>query len=261
MKQKLQGFICGVLITLLASGAVYAATTIKSAEFNSNKVYFDGEEIDLSAQPMVSVTKSGEVDPRNYMPMRAVFEEMGYGVAWNYGDVLVMSREYLEESEDWVNYARVEQIIELVDLQNAFYYEHERRGTHYYFDSMHHWEIPTAVVGDDVYVLKESIDHIFDLKGMPKCDKFTDEYIAQIKEQIPTIVHIWAVMDALRLQDDPENELWIDYDEEQKCIIVLYEGEAIGFLAEVDCKWSGKAMYMSRAQINAFLVEYGLGEI
>ncbi len=77
-------FACGLLAGVLISSSVaYGASVIKSAEFNTNKVIFNGKQLDLSAQPMVSVIAQGSDNASNYMPVRAVLEGMGYQVDWD----------------------------------------------------------------------------------------------------------------------------------------------------------------------------------
>ena len=80
MKKFVAGLLCGML---LSSVALFGASTIKSAEFNSNKVVFDGKALDLSAAPMISVIKEGETAIVNYMPVQAILGQMGYDVTWD----------------------------------------------------------------------------------------------------------------------------------------------------------------------------------
>jgi len=56
---------------------------IQSAQYNQNKVIFNGQTLDLSGQPMISVQEEGVSGIYNYMPVRAVLEQMGYAVAWD----------------------------------------------------------------------------------------------------------------------------------------------------------------------------------
>jgi len=75
------GIIIGIVLSVATT--VFAAGVIKSAVYNSNKVIFDGEELEL-AMPLISVTE--EETPNsfsNYMPVRAVLEAMGYTVGWD----------------------------------------------------------------------------------------------------------------------------------------------------------------------------------
>lgn len=83
MKFSLKSFLAGALAATVGITTVFAAGGIKSAEFNSNKVFFNGNEISLSAQPMISLVKDGETAFSNYMPVRAVLEAMGYEVEWD----------------------------------------------------------------------------------------------------------------------------------------------------------------------------------
>ena len=78
-----KGFVCGLLIGTIGITTVFAsAGGIRSAVFNSNIIVFNGEQLELS-QPMISVINEGEHDARNFMPVRAVLEAMGYEVDWD----------------------------------------------------------------------------------------------------------------------------------------------------------------------------------
>lgn len=75
------GVIIGVVLSIGATA--FAAGTIKSAEYNSNKVLLNGEELKLAA-PLISIVE--EETPQNtvnYMLVRAVLEAMGYVVSWD----------------------------------------------------------------------------------------------------------------------------------------------------------------------------------
>lgn len=75
------GIIIGVVLSI--GVAAFAAGTIKSAEYNINKVVFNGEELTLTA-PLISVIdEATPQDFANYMPVRAVPEAMGYVVSWD----------------------------------------------------------------------------------------------------------------------------------------------------------------------------------
>lgn len=83
MKFDMKSFICGIMITTVGITTVFAASGIKSATYNSNQVVFNGRILDLSGVPMVSIVKDKETNASNYMPVRAVLEQMGYIVDWN----------------------------------------------------------------------------------------------------------------------------------------------------------------------------------
>ena len=80
----------GMLITGIVIGAMLAASvtaiaaSILSADYNANKVIFDGKELELE-RPLISVIDDEMTDGAfaNYMPVRAVLEAMGYSVAWD----------------------------------------------------------------------------------------------------------------------------------------------------------------------------------
>ena len=80
----------GVLITGIIIGAMLATTitaiaaNILSADYNENKVIYDGQELQLD-RPMISVVDDEMAGGAfaNYMPVRAVLEAMGYAVVWD----------------------------------------------------------------------------------------------------------------------------------------------------------------------------------
>ena len=96
MKQELKGFVAGVLVMAVGMGTAYAAGGIQTAEFNSNKVSFNGKQLELS-QPMISVVKEGDANASNYMPVRAVLEAMGYQVDWDSQNNTVVIRGHNKE--------------------------------------------------------------------------------------------------------------------------------------------------------------------
>ena len=46
-------------------------------------IFLNGERLDLGEQRMISIVKEGEVNARNYVPVRGVLEAMGYSVEWD----------------------------------------------------------------------------------------------------------------------------------------------------------------------------------
>ncbi len=82
-KFNVKSFIAGVIIASVGTSVVFAAGGIKSASFNSNKVIYNGKELDLKGFQMISVVKDEEINASNYMPVRAVLEAMGYTVDWD----------------------------------------------------------------------------------------------------------------------------------------------------------------------------------
>ena len=80
---KLKYFAAGLAAGLIGLTTVYAAGGIGSAQFNANKVVYNGQQLDLSSAQMVSIVKEGEQNASNYMPVRAVLEQMGYEVSWD----------------------------------------------------------------------------------------------------------------------------------------------------------------------------------
>ena len=83
MKMKWKSIVAFAMVTALCVGGASASSGISSAEYNENKVMYNGNELDLSERPMISVVKEGEVYFSNYMSIRAVLEEMGFLVDWD----------------------------------------------------------------------------------------------------------------------------------------------------------------------------------
>ncbi|MEN6317055.1 MAG: trypsin-like peptidase domain-containing protein [Clostridiaceae bacterium] len=80
VKQNIIAFILGMLVMLPIGG--YAATAIKSAQYNNTKILLDGAELQLDA-PFATVVNEGEEYGSNYAPLRAFFESLGYKVEWD----------------------------------------------------------------------------------------------------------------------------------------------------------------------------------
>ncbi|MCL2396568.1 MAG: copper amine oxidase N-terminal domain-containing protein [Defluviitaleaceae bacterium] len=82
--RNVKGFVVGLIVGVLLVGTtVLASGAIASATFNTNRVIFDGVELDLD-MPLVSiVTEENPGFFSNYMPVRAVLEAMGYSVDWD----------------------------------------------------------------------------------------------------------------------------------------------------------------------------------
>ncbi len=80
MKKFIMGLFTGLAIT---TTAVFGSNLIKSAEYNTSKIVFDGVELDTAGQPMVSIQEEGVSGTKNYMPVRSVLEQMGYNVTWD----------------------------------------------------------------------------------------------------------------------------------------------------------------------------------
>lgn len=59
-----------------------SAEGIKSATLNSDKVYFNGNLVDLK-NPLVTIIKDGSSKPQLYMPMTELLEYMHFKVEWN----------------------------------------------------------------------------------------------------------------------------------------------------------------------------------
>jgi hypothetical protein len=74
------GFIAGVVFCSFAVGA-YAANTIKTASFTDAKIYFYGQEVSISAQPVV-ITEIGNDTQKLYFPTE-LMEYMQFIINWD----------------------------------------------------------------------------------------------------------------------------------------------------------------------------------
>jgi hypothetical protein len=196
MGVKVKSFMAGAVFALVLAGlglGVYAAASggIKSVAFNDIKISYNGEEIDISSNPMISVLQEGAAGAANYMPVREVLSAMGYGIAWeNAGEdgrpsVLILSKDYLESSTDWICFADVLAIInELPDalereyFLNKIYYDETRRAVHVVFDTRHEWDLCTAVIDGEVYIDSEDFKNFSSLF-------IPEEMTQKLKECVP----------------------------------------------------------------------------
>jgi hypothetical protein len=75
---------------------------IKSAEFNTCKVYYNGKDLGLK-KPLVTIVKEGDSEPQLYMPMDEILEYMHFKVEWNTKDNavnLIMNGQNKQENID-----------------------------------------------------------------------------------------------------------------------------------------------------------------
>ena len=261
MKQRLQGFICGFLIAVSCIGAAAAGTTLRASEFNTTTLFFNGSQIDLSGQNMINVWKDEEPYPRNYMPVRTVLECMGYGVAWDGAEqsVLVMSKDFLEESEDYIDYAALQTIMDLDPrAAHRITYDEERNTVHVWFDAKYHWDIPTAVIGESIYVQKEAVNHILTLVGLPLYEQYTPQHLEtlrQEKAQIVILQDVWNILDTQ--QEDPSQGLWVNFDSSAQIFIVTFDMVQIGTIERAGYDKDPYMEYMKKEDMNRYLTEFG----
>lgn len=86
MKKRLQGFVCGVLCTLLLAGiGVFAANGWLNINvwYDDIKVKFNDVSLQLTDEPFIC-------EGRTYLPVRAVSEALGLDVAWNQDEQTVL---------------------------------------------------------------------------------------------------------------------------------------------------------------------------
>lgn len=101
IKMQIKSILFGIIIGAIGSTSVFAANQIKSAYFNTNKVIYNGKELKLSNNPMISIIKQNETAASNYMPVREVLEQMGYNVSWdpNQKSVIINSNENINNTD------------------------------------------------------------------------------------------------------------------------------------------------------------------
>lgn len=100
MKVFLKSLVLCIAFAVTGMTAL-AAGGIKSASFNSNKMFCSGREVNLYGQRMISVVKNGEQETSNYIPIRGFLESMGYQVGWDEQQqaVMVTSPNYNDNEE------------------------------------------------------------------------------------------------------------------------------------------------------------------
>lgn len=84
MKKIILSVTLGIAAGLICfSLSVSAAGGIKSVFFNDNKISYNGSELNLSGERMVTVIPEGSSYDDNYIPMRKTLEAMGFSVQWD----------------------------------------------------------------------------------------------------------------------------------------------------------------------------------
>jgi len=257
----LKSLIAGIIIGALGISAVFASSALKSAEFNDTRVFYNGTQIELNNLPMVSVYADDETAARNYMPLRTILESMGYGVSWN-EDVLVFSKDYLDASPDWINYADLQIIMDCDVRAEKFFYDEQRHAVVAVWDAKYRWDIPTAVIGDSVYVEKASVDHMIDLSNGLSFDRYTPEYIAELNEERSRLVSLREIMDVLERQ---EGVIFDEQGMSNKMQLYAFElffaGESIGVIERVYAEKADTWEYVEKDAVNAYFEKYGLPAI
>ena len=263
-KLHLKSLAIGFIAGLLTLSTVFAATTLRKAEFNTTKIFYNDTQIDLTSQPMINVYKDEEIDPRNYMPVRAILEAMNFGVAWD-GDVWVFSKEYLDAAQAWVKFTDLQAITELDRRVNRFEYISERKTVHAYWDARYHWDIPTAVVGQEIYVQKEAVDHMLDLCVRMNFDDYTPELLEQIRTERSRFVSAEEIFAALQKQegliyDDygASNKLQIIYYQDEDVFKVYYDRQLKGTIQHVLYEYDTARLYALKTDVNYYMDMYGL---
>ena len=205
------GIICVFSIAYATGYAVGNAAGIRCAEYNDTSIFFNGEEIDLGDRRLISVIPEGEAYITNYMPVRAVLESLGYGVAWErpvgdnlYGRISVFTEEYLINSDEWVDYEELLRRLTLynptdnyMDLTSYFIYEEASRQVRFLFATPRpsRLYIQTAVIHDTkndeqrIYVRKSEVDHyLSNILGIPGFDALTDDVHERLEEFLKDVV-------------------------------------------------------------------------
>ena len=266
-KLDFKSLLIGILIGAIGLSTAFAATTLTRADFNQIKIFVNDTQIDLKNQPMASIYKDEEINPRTYMPVRTILESMGYGVAWD-GDVWVFSKEYLTASDDWVAFTDLQTIMQVDPRINCFEYLEDRHVVHAYWDVKYHWDIPTAVAGQDIYVKKSGVDYMLDLRISLCFDDYTPERIAELKAQraqLVTITELWAVLEKqeglITESNGMTNKLQAIFDNEAQVLNMFFDGEFIGVVERVLLDVDMYTVYVKKADINPYLEKYGLEKL
>ena len=202
------GIICVFSIAYATGYAVGNAAGIRSVEYNDTSIFFNGEEIDLGERRLISVIPEGETYMTNYMPVRAVLESLGYGVAWERPDwhnldgrISVFTEEYLINSDEWVDY---EELLRRLTVYSSdsyytryFIYEEASRQVRFLFATPRpsRLYITTAVIHDTendekrIYVRKSEVDqYLSNTLGIPGFDALTEDVHGRLEEFLKDVV-------------------------------------------------------------------------
>lgn len=107
LKEKLKGFVVGVVLTSLAVGAIptMAEKVTKSAEllYNNIKVVIDGKQADLK-DAQGNTVEPFIIDGTTYLPVRAVSNALNKAVSWDGATqtVYLGKNEEIEQPSVWL---------------------------------------------------------------------------------------------------------------------------------------------------------------
>jgi len=295
-----KGFLVGIILGLLCfSSVVYAADNImkiKQVEYNDTSVLFNGEKIDLNGKNLISIINEGEKNITNYIPLRAVFESLGYGVSWesnkfNTSVIEILTEEYLINSDKWVNYQRMLDILDIYspctnynDLKLEFKYVESAKAVQKWFSyppSTPVLYFTTAVINNDknkIYIKKSELDSYFthELDGVPLIDEFTEDVIENLKkfyEGVVTFSEINKIIGGYlmsyhsqydNLQRWLTSGLQIAYNYTDERFEIYYDAELQGYAesAEFAPGWNRAGYrFMKKEDLNYYLKKYGFTEI
>ena len=278
MRYHIKSFLAGSLSTLLIiviALSAYAAvgSGIKSADYNDTKILFNGKELDIESFPMITVVKENETFGSNYMPLRRVLSEMGYGIVWNGNDnsVLILSEDYLGSSNEWMDFESVSEIIKNIGCEylltdGRIMFLDERQSVHVFFDARHDWDIKTAVIGDKIYVDRGDINNFFNLYDIPPFLS-PDEIAIMVQklEEFENNIDGFVRIDELsEIVNSGESEFWIVWQTSSNIGIetgVLESKKSREILGSIEIFIVDHAAYVRKADINIYLAKLGYGAI
>ena len=84
-KFDFKSFLLGIIVASVGVITVLTIGQIKLAIFSNAKIMLDSNFVELK-DPLVATIKGGKKDPQLYMPVRELFNHLGYTVAWNSND-------------------------------------------------------------------------------------------------------------------------------------------------------------------------------
>jgi len=279
---NIPGFVVGVLFTSICIFAVtqvsaVVATRISFAEYNDTIVMFNDVPINLTETPLVSISNEGnERFITNYMPMRAIFEAMDYGVAWEdvtwerNRRVMIYSEQRLIESDEWINFRDLEEFPEGTGY-GTLYFDAGRNTVHVLFQTINLFDIPTAVVGDSIFVAREGLNWFLRDRGLPPIPNSAETAILEARErehrENPTAFVAFDTLQEFIRQQDSSLGIVLNStnvfdpilrDGLEVIIFSGYEWNPTFTHAKIPALFIGDTPYVRRAELNPYLVELGL---
>ena len=239
---------------------------------------FNDDEIDIESFPMITVVKEGERYGSNYMPVRKILSEIGYGVAWDYDydSVLVFNEDYLQNAEDWIHFDVVLEYLSAINEEDPQYraaqsvqFNKEFQVVHVGYDVTKSWDVKTAVFSNDIYVARLDLNTFFSLHGIPLILSSEENAIVEARRKEfennrDSFVRIQEI--AKIVNSDENNGFGV--------VAVLSGGTNYGalefykinetnreVLGTIDLVTEDRISYVRKADINPYLMEYGFDTV